>query len=424
MSDEGHSSGSTVGALAILAELVAELSREDTVEGIARTLVSKAKWVIATDHCSLVVAAGDGFRSLPGGAVTAIEGPVRLAVDRRMTVRLSDPDGGLGACVGATDIGALMILPLLDGDTPIGTLNLGTRRADGFASIDAGLCHMLALNVGAAVRGARLLEREKEARRAAEHATRARDALLASVTHDLRNPLAAVAMLVSCISADLVGATPDLAQDLADIDRSVRRMAGMIDELLDGARIGAGQAVPLQLASTDLRELVHEALASNRGLLKGHRVVLDIAAEPLVCPVDGARFSRVLGNLLDNAFKYSPVGGVVHVTARRDGAGSLSVRVEDSGIGIPASDLPLLFQRFHRAANVGAIGGTGLGLATSKDIVEAHGGTLTVESEAGSGSAFVVRLPLSTSAPVSRRAPRHFVPASIAASGRDVAPWC
>ena len=127
---------------------------------------------------------------------------------------------------------------------------------------------------------------------------------------------------------------------------------------------------------------------------------------------DSARLERVLDNLLSNAVKYSPDGGLITVSiARERGSGGLSpsptpdshapapsswatVAVRDPGIGIPAADLPHTFHLFHRAGNVGQIAGTGIGLAGVKQIVEQHGGAVTVESGEGDGSAFTVRLPL------------------------------
>ena len=107
----------------------------------------------------------------------------------------------------------------------------------------------------------------------------------------------------------------------------------------------------------------------------------------------------MLANLLSNAVKYSPAGGPITVRvfceARGEGAGQAVVQVQDRGLGIPAADLPHIFERFHRAANVtGRIAGTGIGLATSRRIVEEHGGTLTAESTEGTGSTFTLRLPV------------------------------
>jgi signal transduction histidine kinase len=108
---------------------------------------------------------------------------------------------------------------------------------------------------------------------------------------------------------------------------------------------------------------------------------------------DGPRLRRVLDNLLSNAIKYSPAGGEVVVTLAADGDSAV-LRVRDQGLGIPAEDLPHIFERFRRARNAAEIVGTGLGLSGARQLVEQHGGTIQVESQEGAGSTFTVRLPL------------------------------
>jgi signal transduction histidine kinase len=112
---------------------------------------------------------------------------------------------------------------------------------------------------------------------------------------------------------------------------------------------------------------------------------------------DAGRLERVLANLISNALKYSPNGGEIDVTVEQvdeEGRRWAVVKVKDSGIGIPAADLPHIFERFHRGANVsGRIPGTGIGLAAAQEIVEQHGGSISVQSREGDGSTFTVRLP-------------------------------
>jgi signal transduction histidine kinase len=125
-----------------------------------------------------------------------------------------------------------------------------------------------------------------------------------------------------------------------------------------------------------------------------HRILLEIEEALLAGFWDQARLSRVLVNLIGNAIKYSPDGGEIVVRLARDGNAAL-LSVEDTGMGIPGDDLPHIFDRFYRGANVmTATAGTGIGLSTARRIVERHGGTITATSIEGSGSTFVVRLPL------------------------------
>lgn len=230
---------------------------------------------------------------------------------------------------------------------------------------------------------------------------RAQEAFVASVAHDLRNPLTAIRGNAQLLRRRLArDAAPDPARlepGIAGIETGAARIADLIDELVDAARVRSGRAPELRRAEVDLVALARETVAAHQGATDRHAVVL-VADEPsLVGWWDRSRLERVLGNLLGNAVKYSPEGGTVTVrVAREAGPGGPAARLEvsDEGVGIPVADVPRVFDRFHRAANVGGVAGTGLGLAGVRQIVEGHGGTVTVASREGAGSTFVVRLPL------------------------------
>ena len=171
-------------------------------------------------------------------------------------------------------------------------------------------------------------------------------------------------------------------------------MEAQIDDLLDATRLRAGQPLALRRRPTDLVALARQAVALQQQASDRHRLTLAAAVPSLVGAWDPGRLERVLGNLLGNALKYSPRGGEITVeVAATDGAAVLVVR--DPGVGIPAAELPHVFERFRRAGNVAdRIAGTGLGLAGARDIVEQHGGSIAVESVEGHGTTFTVRLPL------------------------------
>jgi signal transduction histidine kinase len=139
-------------------------------------------------------------------------------------------------------------------------------------------------------------------------------------------------------------------------------------------------------------------VAAQLRLSPRHQLRVETALAELIGEWDGVRLRRVLDNLLSNAIKYSPAGGPVLVTVAReqiDGGAYAVLAVQDHGVGIPAADLSHIFERFHRASNVqGRISGTGIGLASARQIVEQHGGDLTVRSTEGQGSVFTVLLPL------------------------------
>lgn len=231
---------------------------------------------------------------------------------------------------------------------------------------------------------------------------RQREEFIASISHDLRNPLAAIKGRVQLLGRRASGPNaPNLeaiVEGLAGIDATTTRMAELIDQLVDAARLRMGAALDLDIRPTDLVSRVRQAVADQQQSTEHHHLFFEATEPAIVGPWDGARLERVLANLLGNAVKYSPDGGEIHVSvARQNGpTGDFAViTIRDQGLGIPAVDLPHVFERFHRAGNVaGRIQGTGLGLAGAQNIVEAHGGAISVESREGAGSTFTVRLPL------------------------------
>ncbi|GAC1397948.1 MAG: hypothetical protein NVSMB65_16660 [Chloroflexota bacterium] len=239
----------------------------------------------------------------------------------------------------------------------------------------------------------------EEALRAAVEAVRVRDDVLTTVSHDLKNPLAAIkgqAQVLARRSERAGGANVrGLAEGLANIDISASKMTRLLDELLDVAQVQTGRLLALHRQPTDLIALLRETLREYQAGTEVHHLELRTGEESLVGLWDAARLERVAGNLLSNALKYSPTGGAIVVTARRDPSGWAVMEVQDHGMGIPAAALPRIFERFARAGNVGRISGTGVGLAVVRQIVHLHGGTIDVDSVEGAGTRFTVRLPLS-----------------------------
>lgn len=236
---------------------------------------------------------------------------------------------------------------------------------------------------------------------ARKHLERMQQDFLAAVSHDLRNPLTALrgqAQLLRRRAARDAAAVPAWVDDAAArIDGLISRMLAMVGDLMDVALLRAGQALELELRPTDLVALARVAVEEHQKATR-HSIDFVPTTREVVGCWDPGRLERVLANLLSNAVKYSPDGGpiLVEVAATRVGNGAAwaVLTVRDHGIGIPAADLPHVFERFRRGANAGQIVGTGIGLAGAKQIVEQHGGTIAVVSDEGIGSAFTVRLPL------------------------------
>ena len=227
-------------------------------------------------------------------------------------------------------------------------------------------------------------------------------AFVDATAHDLRNPLTAVLgqtqLLQRRLQRGAALSPADGAPRLAAIASAANRAASLIDDLMDTARLRAGQSLELHPTSIDLAALLAACAEEARRVGPSHVVRVESDPATLVVTADGPRIERVVRNMLDNAIKYSPAGGevVARVWRETDAAGMWGVvTIEDRGLGIPAADLPHVFKRFHRGGNVaGRIPGSGIGLSGAQQIVEQHGGTIVVRSREGEGSAFTLRLPL------------------------------
>jgi PAS domain S-box-containing protein len=240
--------------------------------------------------------------------------------------------------------------------------------------------------------------RDISARREAESL---REDFLAAVSHDLKNPLSGLKAHAQLLLRALRrGDPPDparLTRGLEAIDEAATRLAGQIDGLVEAARVQAGVAPALERAPVDLVALVRRCAEEQQATASNHVVRLETAVADLVGNWDAARLERVVANLLTNALKYSPGGGEIAIRIWRDIGEDgpwAAFAVRDQGIGIPAADLPYVFARFRRGGNVSGIAGAGIGLTGVKQIIEQHGGAVTVESVEGIGTTITVRLPM------------------------------
>ncbi len=241
-----------------------------------------------------------------------------------------------------------------------------------------------------------LLEREQVARASAEDANRLKDQFLAIVSHELRTPLSSILGWADMLSrGTLEGPLRDRA--LRGIGQSARRQAHLIDDLLDVARITSGK-MRLERTLVDLRDVVRDALLGAQPIAdeKGIRIGFD--GEKRIGKVhgDATRLQQVASNLLSNALKFTPPGGVVHVAVRRAG-NNIEMVVTDTGQGIAAEFQSSVFDVFRQAdgSTTRMHSGLGLGLSIVKSLVEAHNGSVTVHSAGpGRGATFIVRLPI------------------------------
>jgi PAS domain S-box-containing protein len=238
-------------------------------------------------------------------------------------------------------------------------------------------------------------ERERERLlREAHEAIQVRDDFLSIASHELKTPLTPLRLNLQMLKHALESGQPVTAERVDKALGQVRRLSCLVNDLLDASCVGAGR-MELQRAPMSLPELVREVCSDFGAASRQHALIYEGPDEDLFVSGDRGRLSQVLTNLLENALKYSPLGGVVRVTLARSEADAV-VSVVDSGIGIPKEEQAHLFERFFRARNapVSGFGGLGLGLYICRDIIERHGGHIWVESELGRGSAFHVSLPV------------------------------
>jgi PAS domain S-box-containing protein len=246
-------------------------------------------------------------------------------------------------------------------------------------------------------------EAARSARAAAEEAVRIRDELLAGASHDLKNPLGVIwgqAQLLQRLVERLDADTADQFKlGLTAINDSVSRMNRMVDSMLDTVRLQLGGELPLQRGSSDLVAITRRLIEEHQATTERHQLQLVTELTELIGDWDQARIERVVDNLLSNAIKFSLAGGPIRVGLTREpeaGNDFAVLSVHDAGLGIPADDLPTIFERFQRGRNVvGKVAGTGLGLAGARLIVQQHGGSIEIESEEGAGTTVTVRLPVS-----------------------------
>ncbi|HEX5548104.1 MAG TPA: ATP-binding protein [Ktedonobacterales bacterium] len=301
---------------------------------------------------------------------------------------------GLMAITGNLPIRELVSLP----SSPV-------AGGNGAAALFVACCDQVALAIDRATFQQQAIHAE-----ALDESNQLKDVFLGSVTHDLRTPLASIkAAVTSLLGADVHWSESERREFLESIDESADRLNRLVGNLLDISRQEAGVATPEKdwYLIGDVIATVLDRLEL-AGQLQGREVRVDVADDIPLAPMDHTQIEQVLTNLLENALKYSPADRPVRVSAAltAEPERELEVRVSDEGIGVPASELHAIFDKFYRVHDVHLPWasdrpptGTGLGLAISDNIIRAHGGRIWAESTPGKGSTFIFRLPIPDETP-------------------------
>jgi PAS domain S-box-containing protein len=288
-----------------------------------------------------------------------------------------------------------VFLEALDGTTHEVERTLDTIR-DEDGSIIGTIATLRDISVRRLVEAARedALRREQEARMAADRANRTKDEFLATLSHELRTPAAAIDGWIRLLGSGRLDSA-QTAEALAAVERNARAQTAMLNDLLDVARIVRG-ALRLHIQRFDIVDVLRDALAAIEPARDAKHITVAVTAEDsLLVDADLDRLRQVFWNLLSNAVKFSNTGGWIRVDARRNGETAL-VEVADGGLGIEPAFLPYIFEPFRQAdqSATRGHGGLGLGLAIVRYIVEAHGGTVRVASDGvGAGARFEISLP-------------------------------
>jgi len=249
------------------------------------------------------------------------------------------------------------------------------------------------------LRAEEALEAKKQAEKALQLINRRKDEFLATLAHELRNPLAPIQAVVELLrNKDLVD--PQVLWSRGVLERQVGQIARLVEDLMEVSRVVEGK-LELRRQSMDLGEVIRQSIEGSRVLIdaSAHTLKLTLPADPIMLDADPVRLIQVFQNLVNNAAKYTPTGGAIEVSVARDGDVAI-VTVRDNGIGMSPEHLPTIFGIFAQLEPglSRSQGGLGIGLSLVESLIERHGGTVTASSKGiGQGSEFVVRLPISVS---------------------------
>ncbi len=330
----------------------------------------------------------------PGGAVAVLRtGTPELVADITddMLVHGARDERHLGL-VRSLGLRSYLCVPLVVSGRPFGVLTFATAESGrAYTGADLALATDLAHRAGVAVENTQLYQ-------ALRDADRRKDEFLATLAHELRNPLAPIRNALQILKMPRVdAATVGRSRDM--MERQVHQLVRLVDDLLDVSRVMRGK-IELRKERVELATVVARAVETVQPLVdaQGHELSVRLPHESLPLDADPVRLAQVVGNLLTNAAKYTESNGRIWLTAERDGDVSV-LRVRDDGIGIAPAMLPRIFELFVQVdhASTKAQGGLGIGLTLVKNLVQMHDGSVEARSAGlGKGSEFTVRLPLST----------------------------
>jgi len=375
----------TAALYALSRDLAVAASRDAIVDTVSRHVT------LAFGRASVVLLAADG--RLASGAL-----PVAGLAAAQSVFDSARPQSG---APDITESKTHTFIPLQTARGPLGVLAVAAREQ----ALSPRERHLLATSASVA---ALAIERAQlgEAARQAELlkvTEQLQSALLNSVSHDLRTPLASISGVLTTLEDDTVLSKDERRSLVQTAREEADRLNRLVGDLLDMSRLEAG-ALRVHPEPCDVEDLVGSALARLSRRVEGRTVHVDLPAETPLVMADFVLIVHALVNVIDNAVKYSPPEGAIDIAARPSGS-MVHIAVADAGAGIPEADLTRIFDKFHRVQRADGVQGTGLGLSISRGIVEAHGGRIWAANRPGGGSIITLSLPRDddgTEAPTAR----------------------
>jgi signal transduction histidine kinase len=384
-------------------ELAASLDYEQAIATLARLIVPNTAEICVIDLAEsdgalrrAAVAHRDAARERElaarvGEIVRDVPEPLPSVIQKRET-RIIGNSSSLMAYAGiaSEEQRSLLAVPLVSRGQTLGVILAAAAESKTFTQEDASLLSELSRHGSLAIDNARLYLESQQA-------VQAREEVLAIVSHDLRSPLNAVMLAASLLqTSDRIA--PEDREELEIIDISAKRMQRLIEDLLDVTRLDGGKRLPIERASVDVKKLFAETYELFKTQAATSAITLQYRADD-VPPVyaDGHRVMQVLSNLIGNAMKFTPPGGMITFQAEPRGS-SVIITIADDGPGIPKENLDDIFNPYWQAKRTARLG-AGLGLPIAKGIVESHGGRIWVQSEPGRGTKFSFTLPVMVDAP-------------------------
>lgn len=376
---------------ATLYELSRALVAKQDPESLLRLIATQVTSILRARSCEVLLPDATGSLEIRVGAATASEARMPMSESEASFVNwtftnLHGPHPERN--------GAFLYVPLHTGERRLGVLRVDLGDEAARVEADGPLLAMFAAQAALALEQARLTKEETRATTLAR-ADAAKDAVISSISHDLRTPLAVIRTAAGNLLQDGAPGTRDTQRELAAIiDEEAERLNRLVGALLDMSRIDAGELRPRQVVYP-LEELVHAAIRQVSPADHARRFTVELEVDlPPVC-VDPVQIEQVLVNILDNALKYSPPDSPIRVSAAVEpGSHAVRVTVENEGPAIPVGERERVFAKFYRVTAGSTASGSGLGLAIARGLVAAHGGRIWIDGGESEGTRVYFTVPV------------------------------